>query len=302
MLSMNKNNNSVVKRPYRIRPQTFFMFAMLGVVTLGLVSGCSSGYDAGGESAEVAKTETSKVMTPVSNSGEPSRTSPIVERLVVRNGSLTVRVPDVEKSEKEVTRYASSNGGFVSKSESSNLSSTSPTITMTVRIPVRLFDSCIETFETMGTRLEKKTSGEDVTTKIVDYDARLKTMLAQEDSFRNMLRTSGRSTEALDLQTRLMNLRGEIESMQAQRRSLADTAALSTVELTLVGSAKPAAATDDQNWLTEAWNSSTSLFGSIGRAIGSLAVFLLVFSPIWGTFVALVWWLTKRGNSKPKPV
>ena len=299
MLSMNKNK-SVVKLAHVLGDKNLVSTVLLGLVVLALAIGCSSSEQASSASAETVKPESSTALTPIANDGSVKIAAPTVARAVVRKGSLTVRVPEVEKAEKEVNRYASANGGFVSQSESSDLSTSSPTISMTVRVPVRLFESSIETFESMGTRLEKKTNGEDVTAKIVDYDARLKTMLAQEDSFRNMLRKTERSTEALDLQTRLMKLREDIESMQAQRKVLADTAALSTIDLTLVGEAKPAAALEDKGWFAESWNTATGLFSGLSRTIGSFVVFLVVFSPFWGSFAAFVWWLVRREKAKQK--
>lgn len=227
--------------------------------------------------------------------GEAARAS----RAVIRNGVLSVRVPDVEKAEKEVEKYVSSLGGFVSSSASTNLTSSAPSITMKLRVPVGSFDKAMEYFESKGTRLEKQTNGEDVTAKIVDFDARLKIMLAQESSFRNMLSKSNNSQEALDLQTRLMNLRAEIESLSSQRKTLSDLASLSTIDLSLVSETRSIAQTGDQGWAQESWNSATTALGSAGRTVGTLLVYVLVFAPFWAPVAFLIWRKAARTRTRP---
>jgi hypothetical protein len=84
-----------------------------------------------------------------------------------------------------------------------------------------------------------------------------------------------------------MNLRSDIESMAAQKASLADLAALSTIELRLVGEAKGMGLTADKTWAQESWNASTSALGSALRVFGSLAIFGAVFSPFWAPIAYL---------------
>ncbi|MBX3117851.1 MAG: DUF4349 domain-containing protein [Fimbriimonadaceae bacterium] len=234
---------------------------------------------------------------PIANNELRSAVQP--KRAVIRNGSLSVRVPDVEKAEKEVESYVMRLGGFVSSSESTDLSSTAPLMTMKLRVPVDSFDKAMEFFEGQGARLEKKISGEDVTSKLVDFDARLKIMLAQEDSFRNMLSESNNSQEALDLQSRLMNLRAEIESLTAQRRTLGELASLSTIDLTLVSETRTIAQTTDQGWVQESWNQATTALGAALRVVGTFLLFALVFAPFWAPVAYLVWKRSAKAKTKP---
>lgn len=217
------------------------------------------------------------------------KTAASIRRAVIRNATLVVRVASVEESEKTVDAYIGSRGGYVVSSESSDLNETAPQITMKVRIPVDSFDAGMLKLESLGHRMSKKVSGEDVTAQLVDLDARLSIMRAQEDSFRNMLSRASNQSEALDLQTRIMSLRTEIESLSAQRKTTGDLAALSTIDLTLVGESKGIAATEDKGWASESWNSATTSFGGVLRVLGSLAIFMLVFSPVWIPLGFLAW-------------
>lgn len=204
------------------------------------------------------------------------------KRAVVRAGSLTVRVPNAEEAEKKVARWVTAKGGFIASSESSDLASAAPSITLSARIPVEVFDEALDTVEAMGVRLAKKVTGEDVTTKIVDFDARMKILQAQEVSLRNALAKSSYNSQSVELQERLMRLREEIESLTAQRKSLSDLATLSTLDITLQGETKAMAQVNDQGWVQESWNGATGLLATGFRIIASMGIFLLVLAPIWG--------------------
>lgn len=231
-----------------------------------------------------------------SNAQTPAMKKAAAKRAVIRNGSLSVRVPKVEEAERKVNDYVSRVGGFVSSSESSDLTAASPTITLTARVPADGFDQAMLFFESLGTRLSKSVKGEDVTAQLVDFDARLKIMRAQEDSFRKMLSEARDNATSNDLQTRIMQLRGEIESLAGQRKAMADLAALSTFSLTLVGETKGMAEVEDKGWAQESWNSSTTLFAGVFRGVGSIGIFLLVFSPIWVPAALVAFWLIRRST------
>lgn len=212
---------------------------------------------------------------------DPAMKSAAIKRAVIRNGSLSVRVVNVEDAERKVNDHVAKAGGFVASSQTSDLTATAPTITLKLRTPADGFDRTMLFFEGLGTRLSKSVSGEDVTAQIVDFDARLKIMRAQEDSFRKMLSAAKDTSTAADMQTRIMDLRAQIEGLAAQRSTMADLASLSTIELTLIGETKGIAAMEDKGWVQETWHSSTATLGVIFQGLGAFGIFLVVLSPIW---------------------
>lgn len=215
----------------------------------------------------------------------------VPQRAVVRNGSLSVRVPNVEKAEDEVVRLVQSSGGYVDSAESTDLATATPMLTMKLRVPSAKFDGIMKGLEGLGMRLSKKVSSEDVTSSLIDMSARMKIMRAQEEVYRRLLAKSGSQQEMMDVQEKLMNLRGMIESLEGQHKSLSRLAALSSIELTLQQSAEGAAlATSDPNWAKEAWGSSTGALGNAARVFGSLLIWAAVFSPIW---IPIAWFARK---------
>ncbi|MBS1724461.1 MAG: DUF4349 domain-containing protein [Armatimonadetes bacterium] len=278
----------------RTTAQTFFILS--GLVAGTLLGGCSQSMESAAQDS-ASKSASAAGAPP----GGEMRNAAVQPRAIIRKASETIRVPDVEKTERDVTDFVATLGGYVSESHSSNLNATSPSVTMVLRVPVQTFDSTLLRIEAMGTRMEKSISGEDVTAQLVDFDARLKIMQAQEESFRNILKNSSRTSDSLEVQSKLMNLRGEIESLEAQRKAMSGLATLSTIEATFVGSAMTGPKVEDKQWMQESWSGSVSVLSSMARSLGSLAIFLLVLSPFWLPFVVFLVWAVRKGSKRPDP-
>jgi hypothetical protein len=224
-----------------------------------------------------------------------------VERQVIRNANLAVRVESVEKAEKEATAIVRSIHGYTSNATSSDLASAKPTLVLTLRVPVGQFDDCIAKFEALGTRVSKTISSEDVTSQIVDIDARLKVLVAQEVVYRNMLRDHMKITDVFTIQNHLDEVRTQIESLTAQRKTQAGLAALSTIELTLEQTAVAGGDTKDKGWVSQSWADSYNSSAASLRAVAGVGVWLVCFSPFWVPVLLLgllLWKLHKAKASK----
>jgi hypothetical protein len=230
-----------------------------------------------------------------------SNENPAMRRDVVKTGSLTVQVEKVDDAERKARHIAESAGGRVDQVGSSDLAGPSPTIDMTLRIPVGKFESVMENLEKLGARMAKQVSVDDVTEKLVDFNARMKTMLAQEEVVRNMLRKANKLSDSLTINNDLTRLRGEIESIAAQRKSLSSQAAYSTLEVKLTQtSSVVAVAATDPNWFQTSWASAWGAGTSVFRSGVSLLMWFLVFSPVWITFFLLLRWMIKAlGKASP---
>jgi hypothetical protein len=224
--------------------------------------------------------------------------SVISNRMVIRTAELALRVDNVEKTEREVQRIVTDIGGYVDNASSSDLDSDHPILSLSMRVPSQSFDEAMTKIEGLGVRTSKSITSQDVTEQVVDLDARIKSMLAQEETFRGMLRKATRMEDVINLQQQLTNLRGEIESMLGQRASLAKQASLSTISLTLQQGAVIHQQPKDPNWLGQTWAESTNEMGGLLRTLASLCIWFAVFSPLW----VPVLWLVMRAikSSLPK--
>lgn len=205
-------------------------------------------------------------------------------RMIVRNGSLSLRVKDIKAAEAQVRAIARGAGGTVEASEGSDLAGPSPNLGVTIRVPESRFDGALTDLEGLGDRLEKNISSEDVTSQAVDMEARIKSLRVQEDAYRAILGATRRISDVLEVQERLTGVRTQIEQIVAQRRGLGDQAARSTIVVSLTQTAPiatKAAPPVEPNWLALTWGDATGSLFSVGRALASTLLWLAVMSPVW---------------------
>ncbi|MBL8061347.1 MAG: DUF4349 domain-containing protein [Chthonomonas sp.] len=229
-----------------------------------------------------------------------SLSTTVTQRQIIRRGELMLKVKDLREAQSQAVRYVNQVGGFVEAEQSSNLTLSVSETALTLRVPVAKFESAMETFSGLGTPLSRSVSSEDITSQVVDMEARLRVMRAQEEVYLNLLKQSRSLKDSLEVQNRLMELRQEIESIDAQLKSQRELASLSTIVLTLRTDVKPVPEDQNEGWAQESWTAATNSLGSVARQMGAQLIGFIVFAPIWLPFAILVWWLVRR-NKKPSP-
>ena len=94
------------------------------------------------------------------------------------------------------------------------------------------------------------------------------------------------------MQERLSGIRGEIESMQAQRDALGKLAALATINLSL--QQRPPVEQATGGWVEDTWSRATGAFGEALRSLSVIGIWILVYSPIWLPLAILSVWGWRR--------
>src|ERR1700722_17542051 len=112
------------------------------------VSGCGSG-----DSYDVKATSAS--MPPMN----PNRADQVT-------ADLKMRVPNVQKSEKEIGRILQTAGGYIETASSGDLASRYPTMTLTLKIPATNVATAMDGLESLGTPTAKSVSMQDVTDSV----------------------------------------------------------------------------------------------------------------------------------------
>lgn len=153
---------------------------------------------------------------------------------VVRTADVRVKVAKggFTAAFDRVASVAAANGGFVSSSTTATVDD-ARSGTLTVRVPADRFDSVRLALGELGDIESQSIRGEDVSGQLVDYEARLRSLQAQEDS---LLVLVGRATavgEVLQVQQTLFSVRQQIEQLKAQKANLEQSVSLATLQVSL---------------------------------------------------------------------
>jgi anti-sigma factor RsiW len=250
-----------------------------------------------GRAQSEAKSEALAPSVAASPEQTPDVSVPDALRQVVKNGSVDVRVDDIDNSKREVLRLIDGWGGYIKSQSSGFRGANAPTLAMTVRVPVQKFDEAMLAFEGLGFKLNSQSDSEDVTAELVDLDARLRTLKAQEETYRRLLGQAKTVGQVMEVQDRLSQIRAEIESLDGQRRTMAGLARMSTIQLTMVQRPTEGVPEQDPSYAGDAWSNAVKGLKSAWRGIATAAIFVFVWAPIWLPVAVVGYLLIRRSRT-----
>lgn len=232
--------------------------------------------------------------------GPADANSNTADRKIVQTAQLKMQVKDVGNSYGDVTRIATTAGGFVSTSNVSNAGE-SQVATLSLRIPTARYQQVLSDLRALGVKVENETSNaNDVTEEYADLQSRQRNLEAAETQLLTLLGNARTVAEVLQVQDRLTSVRGQIEQAKGRQQLLDKLSDLATISVTL--RPVPAGATQVSDGglraqVDEAWAASIDFLESIAGAGITLVVFLW-WLPIVVVPTALV---AKRFSREAQP-
>ncbi|HQG69073.1 MAG TPA: DUF4349 domain-containing protein [Rhodoglobus sp.] len=263
------------------------------------LTGCSAGadssaYDSGGVAAPMPATDT---LNQEAGSADGQST---VDRSVITTGWVTITVTDPMDAAAEAARITESVGGRIdSRSEYAPRGGDGGSATLTLRIPSKDLTATLDKLKELGEVQEVSLSATDVTMESQDLDARITSMRASIDRLTALLAGATDTDSLIALETAISDRQGQLESMEAQQRFLADQVSMSTVTLNLVteqvvADPQPVTFLDG---LVAGWNAFVAFFAGLLVVIGVLIPWLVLAGIITAVVVVLI----KRRKPKVTP-
>jgi hypothetical protein len=243
------------------------------------------------------------------------QTAASVDRLVIKNASLSIAVDDPLKSMDNISHMAEAMGGFVVTADMYQQSLSNglkvPQVSMTIRVPAERLDEALTTIkkETTQPIITENESSQDVTAEYTDLNSRLTNLQAAEKQLQEIMASATKTEDVLSVYSQLVSVREQIELIKGQMKYYEQSAALSSISIQLIPNAA------NQPITVAGWQPkgvAKQAIQSLIKTLQSLAdfgiklvlnyipVLLVIFVPIgliiWG-IIALV-----RKMRKPKTV
>ena len=231
--------------------------------------------------------ETVVVEKPVSRSARLPDPD-VVERKIVTNVDMNVRVDDVNGAMELVTDLVDTSGGFV-VSVSRTEDEFESFAFMSFRVPSNNLEVTLSRVRDISERVERENrSSQDVTTEFVDIEARLGNLRAAEQQLMVLFERSGKVSDVLEVQRELTNMRGQIESLQGRLNYLSQTTATSLVSVWFHPTTSTAPISDPAWSPSETARGATRGLAAFGRWSADVAITVAIFSPVWVPIVVIV--------------
>ena len=142
------------------------------------------------------------------------------DRKMVRTASLDLVVKDPEQIAEKIRALSESMGGFLVSSEIRGDQAIDGGA-LTIRVPAARLEEAREQIRKLGLRVEnEKIEAEDVTRQYVDQAARLRNLQAEEQQYLSILKQAKTVKDTLDVSEKLSDVRGQIETQQAEFETL----------------------------------------------------------------------------------
>lgn len=238
---------------------------------------------------------------------------PSGEAKIVRNGTLSLLVKNVDDAATQITTIRTSLGGQPGNASFNDYRSGVRSGNITIWIPSERFDEAMSAIKKLAIRVENEnTSIRDVSTQYVDLTARLKNLKSAETQYLEIMKRSGKISEVLEVTRELNNTRLQIEQTQGQLDYLSHQVALSSISITLLEEAVPGSATNEWRPISVIKEAAKDTLNDLTRFIDMLLIFvvklplLLLNIAFWFLIIWVLWkaahYLYRRLRNMPPVV
>ena len=220
----------------------------------------------------------------------------VTERKLIKNGSMTLVVDNLEQTRSEVLNLIEKHGGYCANEQYSSWEHSSA-YNLTVRIPCGNFDSFVSDVEAGKGKIESKSMYiNDVTAEYIDLETRLDTKRSYLKRYKELLKSAKSVQEIVSIEDKIRSLEEEIDSTVGQLKYLSNQVDYSTLHLNIRH--------DDTNYDPHHPEHSQSvaqrLWQSLQSGFRGFVDFVFFLVRIWPAWIAilLIFWLVRRARSK----
>ncbi|MBS4537202.1 DUF4349 domain-containing protein [Clostridium sp. D2Q-11] len=227
----------------------------------------------------------------------------IDNRKIIKNAHIRIEVIEFNKTLKEITDNINLKEGYIQNSDIQTINRGRKEYKegyMTLRIPQNYLEEVIDDISAKGKVNNLSINSDDVTKAYMDTEARLKNLEVQENRLRELIVKAEKIEDILNIENELRRIRTEIEQLQSTLKNWDNLVSLSTINLQLIevdtidNEIKPV----DDNILSEAKKGFISTINNIIKALQTIFIFIITFSPILFLIIIVIavflWWRRKN--------
>lgn len=236
---------------------------------------------------------------------------PVVSnRKLIRTVNLNVETTEFEKLLESLTQTVTNMGGYVEQSDITG-NSISDSMSrryayLTARVPSNKLDSFVAQVDAEGNITNKSENTQDVTLQYSDIESRKKTLALEQERLWDLLAKADSMDAVIALESRLSEIRYQLESLESQLRTYDNQVDYSTVYLS-ISEVQVFTPTTPDSFVTRIQKGFTRNLQNVGNGavnfiiwlISSLPI-LIVLAVIAGIIIAIVKHLPRREKKNKK--
>jgi hypothetical protein len=222
--------------------------------------------------------------------------------LIIRTADLSLITKDFDKARTNLEAILKRHRGYVGELKAGGSTGSGRTLSATLRVPVDQLDATLTEIKTLGRVESESQSGQDVTSQYVDLQARLTNARNTEQRLTDLLRNrTGKLSDVLAVEQELDRVRGEIEQMEAERKTMSNQVSFASLNATISEDYKAQLQVVPPSTSTRLSNAAVDGYRSMVDGVMDLALFLLSDGPsllLWAAILfmptRMVWKKVRR--------
>jgi hypothetical protein len=223
--------------------------------------------------------------------------------MIVRTAQLGLITKDFGSARSAMETLLKRHRGYVAELKVGGSAGSGRTLTATLRVPADQLDASVADLKMLGRVETESQSGQDVTSQYVDLQARLSNARTTQQRLTDMLRQrTGKLSDVLEVEQEIDRVRGEIEQMEAERKTMSNQVSFATLNATITEDYKAQLQVAPPSTSTRLSNAAVDGYKSLVDGVVGVALFLLENGPsllFWFAilfFPARLVWKRVRGS------
>lgn len=209
--------------------------------------------------------------------------------LIVRTADLSLTTQEFDKVRAGMEQILKQHHGFIGELNVNTPAGAARTLTATLRVPTDQLDPTMVELRSLGRVETESQGGEEVTQEYIDLEARLANARNTEKRLTDVLRQrTGKLSDVLEAEEAIARVRGEIESMRADKESLTKRVTFATINLSVKEDYKAQLQTVPPSSLTQLHNAAVEGYQLMIGGLFGMILGLVAYGPsflFWGALL-----------------
>lgn len=224
-------------------------------------------------------------------------------RKLIRTINVTAETQEFDKMVKLVEEKINELGGYTESSVvdgNGYNNGKDRTCQFIARIPKDKLDAFVSSVSSIVNVINKTESAQDITLEYVDVESHKEALKLEYDRLLAILEKADKLEEIIALETRLAEVRYELNNYESQLRTFDNQVDYGTVTLT-ISEVERVTAVDNESTVDKMTNGIENTFYEISKGVQSFAIWFVVNLPyliIWAIILAGVFFVVRRGIRK----
>ncbi|TVP66957.1 MAG: DUF4349 domain-containing protein [Leptolyngbya sp. LCM1.Bin17] len=239
--------------------------------------------------------------TPAANGVAPGHDIDQLPPQLVQRASLGLLLTDIDAAVEQVqATIQAAQGNLLTLQDQRSAEGVAQQVSITLRVPQTELDSTLQRLRALGTVQQQSITAADVSSQLVDLEARLKNLRQAETALLEIMARSGEIAHVLEVARELSSVRESIERLAAQQQNLERQVAFAQIQLslespvTVITPLRPVRETLDNTW--QMATQSVRAFTVSGLKI---TLWILAYSPYWLLLLTMGYGGYRLWSSRP---